>query len=249
MSLRIEKNGHEITTVGEWFRFAPPKRGLRQWVDGRSAKELAKAFLEEGVPAVPRELRALLTSHPGLEMVDLTIAYPEHKIALDRLPGETRNADIAAVGMGRAGKVAMTIEAKADESFGRTIGETLAAASARSNIPRRIAALAQAILGHAGSEIDHLRYQLLHGIAASLIFAGEHAAAAIFIVFEFSGPSCAKENLERNDTDLQLFIEALSPGAPAHTCGNLIGPLTLRGGEFIPSRLPLFMGKAVRKLS
>jgi len=250
MSLRMEKDGHEITTVDEWFRFAPPKKGRCQWGDGRSAKELAKAFLERGVPAVPPELHALLSSHPGLGMVELAVAYPEHKIALDRFPGETRNADIAALGEGSVGKVAVTIEAKADEAFGGTIGETLAAASARSNIPKRIAALTEAVLGHAGPEIDHLRYQLLHGTAASLIFAREHAAAAaIFIVFEFCGPSCKKDNLERNDRDLRLFIEALSRDAPTGASGDLIGPFTSRGGEFVPSGLPLFIGKAIRTLT
>jgi hypothetical protein len=249
MDLRIQKDGHEITTVDEWFQFAPPKEGRRQWVGGRSAKELAKIFLESGVPAVPPELRALLSSHRGLGTVDLTAAFPEHKIALDRFPGETRNADLAAIGESSIGKVAVTIEAKADESFGGTIGETLTAASAKSNVPKRIATLAKAVLGDAGPGINNLRYQLLHGTAASLIFAAEHAAAAaVFVVLEFCGPSCTKENLERNSRDFELFIKALSPTAPEPTIGNLIGPFSAPGGEFVPAGLPLFIGKAVRNV-
>ena len=249
MKLRIKKDGNEIATVDDWFRFAPPKKGLRQWVDGRSAKELAKIFLECGGPAVPPEIRALLSSHRELGRVDLSVALPERKIALDQFPGETRNADLAAVGKGSVGKVAVTIEAKADEQFGHTIAETLATASLRSNIPKRITALAEAVLGQAGPEINNLRYQVLHGTAASLIFAGEQgAAAAVFIVLEFRGPSCLKKNLERNNRDFELFIKAISPNAPTPTIGNLIGPFSAPGGRFVPAGLPLFVGKAVRNM-
>jgi len=249
MSLRIEKDGQEITTVDEWFRFAPPRGGVRQWVDGRSAKELAKAFLESGVPATPCELRALLSSHQDLGTVDLAVAFPEHKIALDQFPGETRNADLAAVGIGKTGRVALTIEAKADEPFGATLCETLATAPAKSNVPKRIAALAEAVLGHTGPEIDTLRYQLLHGTAASLIFAKEHAAsAAVFVVLEFRGPSCIGENLERNRRDFELFVKTLSPSAPPPATGTLTGPLLVPGGGLVPTRLPLYVGKAVRNV-
>jgi len=246
MSLRIQKDGHQIATVDEWFQFAPPKKGLRQWVDGRSAKELAKVFLGSGVAAPPPELRSFLSSHRDLGTVELTIAFPEHRIALDEFPGETRNADLAAVGIAKIGKVAVTIEAKADEPFGETIGETLAKASATSNLPKRIAALARALFGHAGPEINKLRYQLLHGTAASLIFAREQtAAAAVFIVLEFRGPSCVRHSLERNTRDLELFLKTLSPSAPTATTGNLSGPFLVRGGGFVPTGLPLFVGKAV----
>ena len=249
MSLRIQKDGREITTVDEWFRLAPPKKGLRQWVDGRSAKELAKVFLESGAPAVPPEIRPLLSSNRELGTVDLVIGFPEHKINLDQYPGETRNADLAAVGESHVGKVAVTIESTGDDSLGGTIAETLTAASLGSNVPKRIAALAMALLGRAGLEINNLRYQLLHGIAASLIFAGEQAsAAAVFIVLEFRSPSCMKVNLDRNASDFELFIKALSPDAPRATIGNLIGPFSVQGGGLVPAGLPLFFGKAVRNV-
>src|SRR5258706_9292143 len=135
MSLRIQKGDNAIASVYDWFLFAPPKEGLRQWVDGRSAKELAKIFFEGGSPAVPPELRDLLSSHPMLGAVNLTVAIPEHKIALDRYPGETRNADLVAIGESAIGTLGVTIEAKADEPFGGTIGATLTTASARSTVP------------------------------------------------------------------------------------------------------------------
>lgn len=250
MSLRIRKDGHEITTVQEWFRFAPPKEGSRQWVDGRSAKELAKSFLERGVPAVPPELCRLLSSHRALGTVDLVVAMPEHKIRLDRFRGETRNADMAAVGHAPAGKISVTIEAKADEPFGMTIGKRRAAITPGSNVTRRITGLADALMGQARPAINGLRYQLLHGAAASLIFAREEGAvAAVFIVHEFRGPTCKPENLDRNRQDFARFVSALAPGAPPPAVGHLAGPFTLPGGGFVPAGMPLYLGKAVRKLT
>ncbi len=41
---RIEKGNQEIRSVDDWFRLAPPKRGEHHWQDGRSAKELARAY-------------------------------------------------------------------------------------------------------------------------------------------------------------------------------------------------------------
>lgn len=250
MGLRIEKGDRSISSVEDWFRIAPPKEGLRQWLDGRSAKELAKAFLETGLPAVPAEIGALLSSHEALGAIDLSTASPEHQIALDRFRGETRNADLVAVGTGKLGRIAVTVEAKADESFGRTIGEELARASSRSNVPRRIAVLSQAMFGQTGPQFSSLRYQLLHGSAGSLIFAKEQTAtAAIFVVLEFCGPSCNKENLERNRRDLESFLEAFQASSLPLLNGRLCGPYRIPGGEFVPAGIPLFVGKATQNVS
>lgn len=58
MPVRIAKNGQLITSVDDWFRHAPPKGGADHWRDGRSAKELARAWIESGSVAVPDELSA-----------------------------------------------------------------------------------------------------------------------------------------------------------------------------------------------
>jgi hypothetical protein len=221
--------------------------GSKQWKDGRSAKELAKAFCAGDVPAVPTELRDLLASSDQLGNLQLVQAWPEHKIQLDSFFGETRNADLAAVGTGKTGIVAVTIEAKADESFGPTIAEEFRAASARSNVPHRITSLSKSVFGRQPSEVDDLRYQLLHGIAATLIFAQEqNAIAAVFIVFEFNGPSCSDHNLARNSADLDAFVLTLSPFESPIRVGQIAGPFLVPGDQRVPRNIPLFIGKAVR---
>jgi hypothetical protein len=74
----IEKLGHEIRNVEQWLEFAPPKKGLEQWVDGRSALECARSWCAgELGPQCPIELAALLASHPDTQDTTLTSAEPE----------------------------------------------------------------------------------------------------------------------------------------------------------------------------
>jgi hypothetical protein len=39
----------DISSIDEWFIKCPPKRGMLQWKDGRSAKETAKHWIN-GIP-------------------------------------------------------------------------------------------------------------------------------------------------------------------------------------------------------
>ena len=246
-ALRISKNDKPIESVESWFELAPPKEGLRQWVDQRSAKELAKAFCGSGAVIVPDELIEMFNSNSSLGPIEMIEAWPEHKIALDSFRGETRNADLAAIAKGSNGTIALTLEAKADEAFGETVGTVLAGASERSNVPARIEALARAIFGRQATAVSDLRYQLLHGVAASLILAAEQRAkAAVFVVLEFHGPSCSNDNLQRNARDLDKFIALLGHSAERLRVGRLSGPFMVPGGGTIPVGVPLFVGKAIR---
>ena len=246
--MKISKNRKPIDSVESWFEFAPPKLGLRHWVDRRSAKELARAFCGSGEVCVPAELQNLLDSSPTLAPLEMTEAWPEHKIALDTFRGEPRNADLAAIAVGRTGTVALTIEAKADESFGELIETVLAKAPERSNIPKRIEMLMHRLFGQP-TDLSTIRYQLLHGVAASLIFAADQkAAAAVFVVFEFRGPGCSKENLARNASDLQKFVTLVSGTMQRLRVGQLSGPFTVPGGGKIPPGMPLFIGKVIREV-
>jgi len=56
----IRSRGKTITSVAEWFNAAPPKARARHWKDGRSAKELAKAWCSESGVVIPAELEAIL---------------------------------------------------------------------------------------------------------------------------------------------------------------------------------------------
>ena len=40
--MKLKKHPKNIVDCDSWYNACPPKKGKKQWVDGRSAKELAK---------------------------------------------------------------------------------------------------------------------------------------------------------------------------------------------------------------
>jgi hypothetical protein len=84
------KDGEKILSIEDWHRCLP-KRTQAQWVDGRSAKELAKSWFSSGVPKMPEELKNLLNSHPYTSNFKAQYAIVEKVTRLDNFPGGHRN--------------------------------------------------------------------------------------------------------------------------------------------------------------
>jgi hypothetical protein len=89
----IEKGGESTTTLEDWHRLGPPKSVDGHWVDNRSAKEAARAWLGN-LAMPPPEVRDLLLSHPDLGDTTLERAEPEAHLRFDGASGP-RNADLA----------------------------------------------------------------------------------------------------------------------------------------------------------
>jgi len=88
--MRISKNNETIRSLGDWFRLAPPKGKKKQWVDGRSAKELARAwFPREGEPVVPEEVLAALASCDDIGPVEFDQGWPECSVTGGRIRSES----------------------------------------------------------------------------------------------------------------------------------------------------------------
>ena len=255
-SIRFHKNDCEIRSIEEWFRCAPPKEGLRHWKDGRSAKELARSwFSQDGYPQVPDELTALLNSHRDTKGMVIYEGFPEHKVQLDSFRGETRNTDLVLLGYTDKGAIVISIEAKADEPFDQTIGERLnKVRGTHSNIPKRIDLLCQSLFGEtvtAFPPLFNLRYQLLTGVAGALIETRkQNAEVSLFIVHEFLSSEVNQEKVQENLKDLVTFIQLL-PGCSKVEIKEqqLIGPIQVPGGEFVPADIPIYLGKVSRKVS
>lgn len=243
----LNRNGQQIHSVDDWFRLAPPKMGIRHWKDGRSAKEQAKAWLKTGIPKMPHPLKALLNSHLATTSFVADVAIPEMTTLLDHFGGESRNHDLVLLGYAGTHKILISVEAKADEPFGKTIHKELALASPHSNVPGRIQLLSNSIFGRSiDTELGELRYQLLHGLAGALIEAkNQKAELAIFIVHEFISSQTNPKNVARNNTDFKKFIRAF-PGLRAVTItqGKLIEGIIIEGGQYVPSDIPVLIGKA-----
>jgi len=119
---RIHKAGHEIRSVEDWFMYAPPKTGERQWEDGRSEKELARSWFRKGFACPPEEMRVLLERAFRTEIA-FDEAKPECVIKVDVFAREHRNCDLVVLCNVGAKRMVINVEAKADELFGGVTGE------------------------------------------------------------------------------------------------------------------------------
>lgn len=268
MQIMGRKN-QRITSVETWLSAAGPKGKEAQWVDYRSAKELARAwFPKPGDLTVPPELAALLGSHPFTTAAsfDEAVGYPELRVRFDDLAGEPRNTDLAIVcnvaNAAGAQRVAISVEAKADESFGGRVSSAIEASEARrasgkaSFGDRRARELLAAVLGSkavSDPESRGLRYQLLTATAGALAFAkDQNADVAVLAVHEFvhgGGRYTAVRKLEANAKAFDAFVLRLSNGGCSHLPeGVLIGPYHVPGSPDIPASLPLLIGKMRRVL-
>jgi hypothetical protein len=122
-----------IKTVDEWLACAGPLRGPRQWRDGRSAKEVAKAWCsaDERI-SVPSELQALLDSNPVMGSLRVATAIPELPTALGDVSRGRRRHDLVLLALDEADRrVVVGVEAKADEPFDASVDERVRRARAR----------------------------------------------------------------------------------------------------------------------
>jgi hypothetical protein len=247
--LRICK---ELRSVADWRRRAPPKRGDLHWKDGRSAKELAKAwFPVPGDPEVPSELLSLLDSLQETRAAVFDRGEPERETVFDDCGGEPRNSDLVLWGSNPCGKVLVSIEAKGNESFGEIAGEYVRKSTVRnprSRVPERFELLCRGVLGVGpdDEEARALRYQLLTAIAGTVAEAQSYGAAVtVFVVHEFVRKPDDRRSL-RNSADLNRLVRLLSRASTdAISHGTLAGPFTVPGNKHF-ARRDLFIGKCRR---
>jgi hypothetical protein len=155
--------------------------------------------------------------------------------------------------------VAVTIEAKADETFGLTVAQTLADAmerlleNPRSRGLRRVEDLGRALLLPRGTGQPHigaLRYQLLTGVAGTLAYAADvGASTAVLIVHEFVTDKTADEKHEQNEADYRGFLHRLGGTVPSRDkVPRLLGPFSVPGAPLFGSGAKMLIGKATTNL-
>jgi hypothetical protein len=253
--MRLEKNGALINSLTDWERLAPPKH-KSQWVEGRSAYELARAWCGTRGPAVPDGIRKILDSLELTRGLIIEQAYPEHRITFDSHGGEPRNADLAFVGHVGDSTIAVTIEAKADEAFGKTVAETVATALERaiqnplSQGVRRVEHLVRALFTSRGDgrpKVSDLRYQMLTATAGTIAFAlAEEAATAVLLVHEFVTNKTDDHLHARNLEDFRAFLCRLGTLGPVPSdAATLAGPFVVPGEPLFHHVPPLYVGKVV----
>jgi hypothetical protein len=149
------------------------------------------------------------------------------------------------------------VEAKADEPFGETIGDTctnVLKRSARTGAVRRVRALLQMVFGETAEPhrepYASLRYQLLTATAGTALQARiDGARRAALVIHEFLGSKTSTVLLERNAADLQAFLGVLNRGSElAFSSGYFAGPWNIRIGPADGDTIQLLLGKVVTEL-
>jgi hypothetical protein len=114
------KTGKPITSIQNW---TPPVNPKTQWQKGRSAMELARAWTTiPGGCSAPSDFVALLQGHHVFKEIEIISGAAEDLVPFDKL-GEARHADLNLICAGKRGPVTISVEAKADETHGSTVGK------------------------------------------------------------------------------------------------------------------------------
>lgn len=83
----------------------------------------------------------------------------------------------------------------------------------------------------AGVDATSLRYQLLHGLGATVLEATlRDAEQAVFAIHEFRTPETTEAKHAQNDRDLTVFLAALGPPSPGE-----LQRITIAGAPDLPS--------------
>jgi hypothetical protein len=211
--------------LDEWFNKCPPEGKEKQWVDTRSAKEMAKFWLDQN----SREsFRAFIQQK--INGLDYDYIIPEYKSSFDNY-GKPRQHDLLIVAKDQ--KTIITIEGKADEtfgtmSFGSNFIDTLNTKLENTNSKAldRMINLYQNYFKCNGNILD-IMYQLAYWFAGSLIDTIKHDAQNIVLVLqEFRSESTDDEKLNNNHREFEKFIALMSEGTQKTiTNKELIGPI------------------------
>jgi len=237
---------NKITSLEEWFTKCPPQGKEKHWVDGRSAKETAKHWLN----GIPVQLLEIVKPFG----VDLLKCSPEFVTKFDSYTGNGRNHDLLIIAENQAKeKTVIAIESKVDESFDKNIIqyhkdiEKKKAKGENTNADKRVNELLNAILPDKENAVtDLIRYQLLTATAGALAEAKkQNAKTAIFLVQTYVTTESNKDKLEQNQKDLNYFINILTDGKnPAINDGDLVGPINVKGNNAqIDCEINLWIGK------
>jgi hypothetical protein len=243
---------NQIRSLEEWREKCPPEKPVIQWVQGRSAKELASFWLKHC--GVQNSITALLDSYHDTTGVILVNGSPEFETKFDKY-GKGRQHDFLAIGKRKNENVLVSIEAKVDETFGNETLESyfLKAKLKQLNgintkVTNRIEDLIKAIFTKPFSNsITSLRYQLIHAIAGTLAEAKiQKANKAVFIIQKFLTDNVDSKKVEDNDNEINKLVKVLSNSQISKINHNeLYGPFLVPGNLFIPSDIPLYIGKVI----
>jgi hypothetical protein len=201
----------EINNLDDWFKFCPPEGKEKQWIDLRSAKEMAKFWMAENNIEYFKEF-----IKQSFNDFDFDYIVPEYVSKFDSF-GKPRQHDLLVTGKNNA--VILTIEGKSDETFGNMLfGENFKEAITEKTRKNNSKALERMINLYqnyfkSNAKILEIMYQLTHWFAGSLADAMQfNTENFIMILQEFQSNLTKAKNLNSNHIEFEKFIEFISEG-------------------------------------
>lgn len=218
----------EINTIEDWREHCPPKEKVKQWKSYRSAKEMASYWTDK---CHQEEFLAFIQN--ALPNISFDYAIPEYPTKFDDYRSPRQN-DLAIFAQNNDKRVLISIEGKADESYGNNlVNEELEKAkktletTPNSKKLKRIEELIKRFK-HL-PELLECRYQLLTWLVGSIEEAKRSEVDTIVLISqEFHSHKTTDVNIERNTKDLNRFVNLVSDGNISEVRENKIcAPITL----------------------
>jgi hypothetical protein len=222
----------EINNLDEWFNLCPPKGKEKQWKDKRSAKEMAKFWLDENNC---ENFKRFICEK--IEDFEFDYIIPERRSKFDDFKSP-RKHDLFILSKDK--KTIITIEGKADESFGNSFDETFKKAICEKILENksekldRIINLYQKFFNKNGAVLS-IMYQLTHWFAGSLSDAETKGAENIIMVLqEFRSGLTSDTKVKTNHKKFDEFIKFISEEQYTtifdentdKPMKNIVGPIT-----------------------
>jgi len=238
----FSNDGRRIVTFADWRDHGGPVSS-RDWAEGRSGRELARAWTEGDAE---QRVTALLTLAPDFGGLVLDRGIANKETRFDDRPGGWRRHDLLVIGRAANGTSVIGVEGKSDEPLDEPLDAWLARELSRSEDSRaeeQLDTLTTAFFGtrlHDDPLLAPLRYRLLSALAGTLAEAREQQASrAVLLVHEFETPWTNDELHQRNAADLEAFVGRLMPGVERMTDERawIAGPYAIAETDVYVARL------------
>ena len=213
----LSRKGDSISSVLAWEKLGKPA-AENHWVEGRSAYELARDWIERDAAGRVTRLLALRPELSGLVLGNVIV---EKQTYFDDQGRGPRNHDLLIEATSDSGPVVIAVESKADETFDAPLWKWRSDAvkrHPRSGGPRRLDHLTGLFFGttidkdNAYPALACLGYQLLSALAGTLADAKRVGASrAVLVVQEFLTNKTDDELHARNAQVLEDFLARLAP--------------------------------------
>ena len=219
-------NKIEIGNLDKWFELCPPKKGIEQWKDLHSAKEMAKFWLEQ-----KNQDDFQIFIKKAIPEFAYDYAIPEYVSTFDNYDSP-RKHDLYIVE--KNNKAVITIEGKANEFFGNDVFGNEFINAIKTKIEKQNSHKIDRMINlynnyfHSDGYILTLMYQLVYWFAGSLVDAiKEDTDNFIMVLQEFRSEKTDFEKINKNHNDFENFIDFISEGKHRHIENKqIIGPIT-----------------------